>query len=269
MTDTSPKKCPDELLAEAGKIVPLPDDWPIEFSPEDFICLMAGSRALSVEQQQRHSVCSSMVRRAMDMHILEVRHEPQAPKRIEMIVAPGASDETKALATHRANHPFFGECDAYYRYEPLPDKPYITRESARAWLSSRQIEPNELIAEWLRVGGIEIGANQTARQAVRPPTDGPEKQTAPEEILRKRNALIAEFKGMWPTIGNDLYEGSDNGLSEAARTKKYGIWKVREALKWAAVQGKIKPEKAEAFVQAEGDSDLSFFISDLLKQGRK
>ena len=34
-------------------------------------------------------------------------------------------------------------------------------------------------------------------------------------------------------------------------------------------QGKIHQEKAEAFVQAEGDSDLSFFIGGLLKQGRK
>ena len=89
------------------------------------------------------------------------------------------------------------------------------------------------------------------------------------EIIRKRSALIAEFAGMWPSIENDLYEGSDNGLSEAARTKKHGIWNVCEALKWAVVQGKIHQEKAEAFVQAEGDSDLSFFIGGLLKQGRK
>ena len=96
-----------------------------------------------------------------------------------------------------------------------------------------------------------------------------EKPAPAAEIMRKRSVFIAEFEHMWPTIANDLYEGSQNDLSEAARTKKHGIWNVCEALKWAVVRGKIHPEKAEAFVQAEGDSDLSFFISGLLKQGRK
>lgn len=95
-------------------------------------------------------------------------------------------------------------------------------------------------------------------------------KVAPEGIVRKRAALIAEFSGMWPSIEHNLSDGGRNGLTEAAKAKKHGFWKVREALNWAAERGKIQTEKAGAFVQAEGESEVSVLVrAIMLSQGRK
>jgi len=83
------------------------------------------------------------------------------------------------------------------------------------------------------------------------------------EILRKRQTFIAEFAGVWPTIDGDLRDGSRSGLSAVANAS-HGYWKVGPALNWAAERGKIQREKAEAFVRAEGESEMSVLLRAML-----
>ncbi|MEF8709512.1 MAG: hypothetical protein V5B38_11770 [Candidatus Accumulibacter propinquus] len=92
--------------------------------------------------------------------------------------------------------------------------------------------------------------------------------SAPEvEVLRKRSALIEEFAGVWPTIEGDLRDGSRNGLSAVANAS-HGYWKVGPALNWAAERGKIQREKAEAFVRADGESEIAAIVRVMLAQGK-
>ena len=115
------------------------------------------------------------------------------------------------------------------------------------------------LAEWL-----QLAAPDTA------PSGAREVSPPDVEMLRKRSALIAEFAGMWPTIERDLKDSKRSGLTAAAKASTHGDWKVREALNWAAEQGKIQPEKAEAFVRAEGESEVSVLVRTImLSQGRK
>lgn len=83
------------------------------------------------------------------------------------------------------------------------------------------------------------------------------------EVLRKRQAFVAEFVVMWPTIEGDLRDGSRSGLSAVANDK-HGYWRVGPALNWAAERGKIQREKAAAFVRAEGESETSVLVRAIL-----
>lgn len=85
------------------------------------------------------------------------------------------------------------------------------------------------------------------------------------EEIRKRAALIQEVEFFWPTIDQDLQDGSRNGLSSEARHTKHTFWKVREALKWATQRGKLKKEKAQSFIAASPESALSPMLRALLK----
>ncbi|MBB4226015.1 hypothetical protein [Variovorax guangxiensis] len=62
------------------------------------------------------------------------------------------------------------------------------------------------------------------------------------ESVLKRSALVEKHQNQWPTIDRDLKDGGENGLSEAAKHQKHGMWFEDRALAWARQQGKLKPE---------------------------
>jgi hypothetical protein len=76
-------------------------------------------------------------------------------------------------------------------------------------------------------------------------------------------ALVDEFKGMWPTIDGDLRDGSRNGLSAKANAN-HGYWKVGPALNWALERRRLEKPKAEEFIRAEGQSELSILVRAML-----
>lgn len=200
---TAPKKSPYVLRAEARRIVSFPDEWPSEFSPIDFIYLMAGGKGYSVENQNHLTFCSDTIAGDIESGLLAVRNDPQSPVPIRMAIHLGASEETKALAEFRIDdHPMFGECEGYTHYEKKPALPFITRESAQAWLSSRQMEPSEYIAEWLRVGGIILGEsmpNQIAAPEVTP-DDGDGQGESATTAFRPHVAWQVALFDAWPAI---------------------------------------------------------------------
>lgn len=101
------------------------------------------------------------------------------------------------------------------------------------------------------------------QQTDAPPSGATEKEAPEEEILRKRCALIAEFESMWPTIEGDLRDASKNGLSAVSKAQ-HGYWRVKPALAWARERGKILPTKAEAFIRANAESELSVLLRAML-----
>jgi hypothetical protein len=74
--------------------------------------------------------------------------------------------------------------------------------------------------------------------------------TAPAELVKeapaekrrvfKKNALVHELQGEWPTIEQDLSEASRNGLKNAAKAQEHGNWDVQKARDWAESKGKLK-----------------------------
>ncbi|MCM8597293.1 MAG: hypothetical protein NFW04_01335 [Candidatus Accumulibacter sp.] len=90
------------------------------------------------------------------------------------------------------------------------------------------------------------------------------KSGEPREVLLKRQAFIDTFQRIWPTIGGDLRDAARNGLSEVAKHRKHGFWCVEPALNWAKQRGKIQRDEADAFVRAEGESELSALVRALL-----
>lgn len=97
----------------------------------------------------------------------------------------------------------------------------------------------------------------------RPPRRGFQER----EVLRKRDALIAELEPIWPTIRQDLSDASrpSSGLSAAARSEKYGFWRVFPALEWASQRGKIVKKDAEAFIRQNDESELAFILKTILQ----
>jgi hypothetical protein len=97
----------------------------------------------------------------------------------------------------------------------------------------------------------------------RPPRRGFQER----EVLRKRDALIAELEPIWPTIRQDLSDASraSSGLSAAARPEKYGFWRVFPALEWAWQRGKIVKKHAEYFVRQNDESELAFMLKTILE----
>ena len=78
-------------------------------------------------------------------------------------------------------------------------------------------------------------------------------------LLRKRNALIAELSGLWPTIKQDLDESSRNGGLGNAKCGG-GLWNMQEAIRWAATKGKLTKQKAISFIRADEGSELSAIL---------
>lgn len=143
------------------------------------------------------------------------------------------------------------------------------------WVFPEGEEAPEVRADSFRVsdaGLLQLIESYTSSQ---PATSGMTEKAAPAadkqgdavpEVIRKRAVLIAELSGMWPSIESDLHEGADNGLSAVAKSNKHGMWKVRESLNWAAEQGKIEKNRAEAFVRADGESEISALVRAMLER---
>ena len=71
--------------------------------------------------------------------------------------------------------------------------------------------------------------------------------------VRKRNALVEEYRGRWPTIERDLRSASENGLSKVAKCRAHGHWNVMAALDWARQRGKFQAEILPAPVNSVFD----------------
>jgi len=108
-------------------------------------------------------------------------------------------------------------------------------------------------------------ANEAEQAATSTPATTQEtpRTGAKAEIQRKRAAFINEFQGMWSKINGDLGDAARNGLALAANAR-HGFWRVGPALNWADERGRIKREKAEQFVRANRDSELSILIQAML-----
>jgi hypothetical protein len=61
--------------------------------------------------------------------------------------------------------------------------------------------------------------------------------------VMKRAALVKKHVDRWPTIGRDLQDASENGLSKAAKALGHGEWYESAALDWARQRGKLEEEK--------------------------
>jgi hypothetical protein len=61
---------------------------------------------------------------------------------------------------------------------------------------------------------------------------------AGERRVLKKNVLVQELEGEWPTIKEDLSEASRNGLN-AAKAEGHGNWDVDRAKAWAESKGKL------------------------------
>lgn len=64
------------------------------------------------------------------------------------------------------------------------------------------------------------------------------KLSAPTEQIFKREALVATYESIWPTICRDLKDASKNGLAKAAKSGPRG-WIVERTLDWAKARNKI------------------------------
>lgn len=118
---------------------------------------------------------------------------------------------------------------------------------------------------WLQLAPPTIDTRAPDKAAPSDDDERAEATTNPTEkqILRKRAALVDEFKGMWPTIDGDLRDGSRNGLSAKANAN-HGYWKVGPALNWALERRRLEKPKAEEFIRAEGQSELSILVRAML-----
>ncbi len=76
-----------------------------------------------------------------------------------------------------------------------------------------------------------------------------------DDRLRKRRAMIDELRPVWPAIEKHLSEASRNGLSLAKADG--GMWRLDEAIKWAAQRGEITKKMATIFVRSNEGSGLS------------
>lgn len=115
--------------------------------------------------------------------------------------------------------------------------------------------------------GIERLTYMVATEQADPAHSGAQEQSQTgeqAEILRKRQAFIAELAGIWPSIEDDLSDSVRNGLTETAKAKKHGYWKVGPALNWAAERGKLHKAKADAFIRANGESEISALVRAML-----
>lgn len=120
----------------------------------------------------------------------------------------------------------------------LPPETIVTRHVTRAalatWLQAIGETTDTLSAcalawlgpEWKEAPGAGAGA-------------GAEPSTSIER--RKKDALIKELEGRWPSIKSDLrhaYPG-DKGLHDAAKLPEHGYWNKTAALRWAEENGKL------------------------------
>ncbi|MDR6523076.1 hypothetical protein J2789_005766 [Variovorax paradoxus] len=108
---------------------------------------------------------------------------------------------------------------------------------------------------WLRASG-SIFLWPESETPTQPSTDKsaeqssqPQPSTGPESVL-KRSALVEKHQGEWPTIDRDLKDGGENGLSEAAKHQRHGMWFEDRALTWARQQGKLRAKTHGASVNS-------------------
>ena len=89
---------------------------------------------------------------------------------------------------------------------------------------------------------------------------------APVIERRKRNVLIKELIGIWPSIKCDLSDGSraSSGLSKAAKLGGT-FWDLNKAITWAVERGKITKKRAEQSVATEPDSVFAATLRQLFK----
>ena len=58
--------------------------------------------------------------------------------------------------------------------------------------------------------------------------------------IRKRAALVQEFRRVWPTLERDLRDAAQNGLRQAAGAgMPFGQWDADRAVAWARERGKL------------------------------
>ena len=89
---------------------------------------------------------------------------------------------------------------------------------------------------------------------------------ADEPEIRKRAALIAEFKGIWPSIERDLRDASrtTSGLAKAAKhPTRPTFWVVEPALAWAKQRGKITKDSAQKFIKTNNESVFAVMLSQI------
>lgn len=129
------------------------------------------------------------------------------------------------------------------------------------------------LRHFVRIAGMtgyideEILAETAATKREEAAGFGSPGRSAAAAVIRKRAALIADVVGFWPSIEIDLSDSRRNGLHAAAKLRsKHGFWIVEPALNWAKERGKILEKKAQAFVASSDRNELTFLLSNLLKQ---
>lgn len=91
-------------------------------------------------------------------------------------------------------------------------------------------------------------------------------QTFGEGNIWKKEAIVAELIGIWPSIERDISESSraTSGLS-GARSRR-GYWNVDMCIKWAVANGKIINNQATRnFVINNEDSPFAVILKTMFK----
>lgn len=82
----------------------------------------------------------------------------------------------------------------------------------------------------------------------------------------KKNAMVAELKGIWPSITRDLSEASrEKGELKAANVRR-GYWNLDMCIKWAVAHGKItNNQQLKNYVIEKDDSPFAALLKTLFK----
>ena len=69
------------------------------------------------------------------------------------------------------------------------------------------------------------------------------KETVPASIAMRREAMVAKYRPVWPTIERDFKDAASNGLAAAAKDGHRNWWETK-CTAWAEAKGKIiKPSE--------------------------
>ena len=126
-------------------------------------------------------------------------------------------------------------------------------------LSGGWLEP------WKRVFPATTNANASPLDKNKPAT-AIDPATKESKTIRKRCALIAELKPIWPSIEKDLSEASrsKNQLKEA--NIRRGYWLLEKVIQCGLADGKIIRTKASSLANdADDKSELAILLRQLLK----
>lgn len=91
-------------------------------------------------------------------------------------------------------------------------------------------------------------------------------QTFGEGNIWKKEAMVAELVGVWPSIERDISESSRAASGLSGAHSRRGYWNVDMSIKWAVANGKIINNQAtRSFVINKEDSPFAVILKTMFK----